>query len=76
MEHLRAAKNPTSYAENAVGKHYSTAHSGQEPNLEFHIIDRQKDSVKRKISEAFHIIRDKPVMNDRTELRDLIKFTV
>ena len=76
MEHLRAAKNPASYIDNAVGKHYQSLHPYLEPKLEFKIVDRQKNNVKRKISEAFHIIRDKPKMNDRVELKDLIKFIV
>ena len=76
LEHMRAAKNPQSYCDNAIGKHYQEHHSNDEAVLEFHILDRQSDVVRRKISEALNIFKNKPRINDRVELLETRKFLV
>ena len=75
-EHLRSARNPQSYCDNALGKHYQRYHSNQAPVLEFYIIDKQTDVVRRKISEAYNIFKNKPALNDRDELLQTRKFLV
>ena len=69
-------RNPQSYCDNGIGKHYLHCHSGTEPNLKFQILDRQSDVVRRKISEAIHIFNNKPTMNDRVELLESRKFMI
>ena len=76
MEHQRAAANPPSYPENAIGKHYLENHIDDKPKLSYQILDRQPNPVKRKIAEAAMIFGKSPVMNDRTELPSLRKFLV
>ena len=55
---------------------YQYSHRGLEPVLKFSILDRQVVSVRRKISEAMRISTDKPTINDRAELSDIMKFIV
>ena len=76
MEHQRAAANPPSYPDNAIGKHYLFQHTGEAPDLSYDIMDIQHSTVKRKISEAATIFTRKPKINDRTELQSLKKFLV
>lgn len=77
MEHIRAAKNPSSYKENAVGKHFMFFHKNEKnPELEFSVVEKQSVAVKRKISEAMEIRRNKPEINDKDELSDVLKFIV
>ncbi len=76
MEHTRAANRPDSYKDNAIGKHYKQFHPGCVASLAFDILDRQKNTVRRKISEARYITNQKPSMNDRTELPDLMKLLI
>ena len=76
MEHLRAASNPSSYRDNSVGKHYSEHHPGETPDLAYDILDRQNITIRRKISEAIRILADKPNINDRDELLNLVKFVI
>jgi len=75
-EHRRAARNPLSYSDNALGKHYLYCHNNTEPKIEFQILDRQTDVVRRKISEALHIFNNKPTMNDRIEMSESRKFMI
>ena len=76
MEHTRAANNPGSYVDNAIGKHYMLHHPDCSASLSFEILDRQSSTARRKISEARRIIQDNPQMNDRSELQDLSKFLI
>ena len=55
---------------------YSTCHPGVESQLGFEILDRQTVTIRRKISEAIRILEDKPEINDRDELFNLVKFIV
>ncbi len=59
-----------------MGKHYQQHHSDDEPVLEFHILDRQSDVLRRKISEALKIFKNTPTVNDRAELLETRKFLV
>ena len=76
MEHTRAANRPDSYKENAVGKHYKQYHVNCTALLKFEILDRQRSTVRRKISEARRIVQDVPQLNDRTELNYLSRFLI
>ena len=76
LEHLRAGKNPLNHLDNAIGKHYAQCHRGIDPVLEFHILDRQSDTVRRKISEALNIFKNKPTLNDRVEMLETRKILV
>lgn len=76
MEHSRAANRPDSYKDNAVGKHYKQYHLNCKPSLTFEIVDRQRDTVRRKISEAGRIVNENPDMNDKTELPYLSRFLI
>ena len=46
------------------------------PKIMFSILLSQRDSVKRKISEAAKICELKPKMNNRDELVDVHKFVI
>ena len=39
MEHRRAANNPSSDPENAIGQHYLTEHLGQKAMLSYRLLD-------------------------------------
>ena len=55
-EHLRAAKNPASYKENALAEHYATSHpTCHEPSLKFALLRREKDLLKLRHTEAIMI---------------------
>ena len=76
LEHSRSAKSPQNYPDNAMGKHYWECHRGVEPVLEFHILDIQPDVVRRRISEALNIFKNKPTLNDRVEMLETRKFLI
>ena len=76
MEHRIAAINPDAHPENAVGQHYRHKHPGMEPKLQYKALDRQSKTVRRKISEAISILRDRPEMNDKNELTYLVKYMI
>ena len=73
MEHTQAANNPSSNLNNGIGKHYMLHHPGCRASLKYEILDRQSSTARRKISEARRIFQDNPQMNDKNELKDLIK---
>ena len=76
MEHRRAANNPPSDPDNAVGQHYLTEHCTQKAALKYTLLDIQPKTVRRKIVEAFHILKFKPEINDKAELNYLCKYIV
>ena len=76
MEHLQAAANPTSNMENSIAQHYSSVHRGVKPSLNFEVLDIQSITVRRKIVEAFYILRENPSINDKNELTYLCKYLV
>ena len=47
QEHIRAASNPLSYPNNAIGQHYSECHHNCKPSLEVSILDIQPHTTKR-----------------------------
>ena len=74
QEHLRAASNPLSYPNNAMGQHYSKYHKNCKPSLEVAILDIQQHTTKRKLSEAIYIHKNKPNLNDKSELENIVKY--
>ena len=75
MEHTRAGNNPASYSSNGIGKHYAMYHpTHKQCQLTFTFIDKQSNSVRRKISEAIKIHKDKPNFNNKEELVNTMKF--
>ena len=67
-ELIRAAKNPQSYPNNDLGHHYNTAHPNCQVDINVVILDIQRNTLKRKLSEALYIYRNKPSLNDKSEL--------
>ena len=60
-EHLRAAKNPDSYKENALAEHYATSHpTSHEPFLKFTLLRRGKDPIRLRHTEAIMIDEMQP----------------
>ena len=76
MEHRRAANNPPSDPENAIGQHYLTDHLGQQALLSYRLLEVQSISVRRKIVEALKIQKLKPELNDKMELKYLCKYVI
>ena len=76
MEHRQAANNPATDPDNAVGQHYRQRHSGQQAKLSYNLLDIQRNTVRRKIVEASFILKEKPEINDRTELSYLCKYLI
>ena len=74
QEHIRAASNPLSYPNNAMGQHYSECHHNVKLSLEVSILDIQTHTTKRKLSEALFIHKNKPKLNDKSELESVVKF--
>ena len=74
QEHIRAIRNPMSYPNNALGHHYITTHQGCQMNISVRILDVQRNTLKRKVSEALYIYNEKPSLNDKSELESLVKF--
>ena len=67
-EHLRAANNPSSYPYNALAQHYARNHDSTQAKFEVNIIDHKQSTIKRKLSEALYIYRNKPELNEKSEL--------
>ena len=44
------------------------------PSLEVSILDIQQHTNKRKLSEAIHIHKNKPNLNDKSELENIVKY--
>ena len=60
---------------NSVGMHYSGKwRNCISPKLQFSFMDRQLNTVRRKISEAIKIVRNKPNSNEREKLASTFKF--
>ena len=77
-EHLRFANNPIapSYNEEAMAVHYRQKHLGETANLKFELIKTESNTVLRKINEAFYICKEKPIINDKSEVKILHRFLV
>ena len=74
MEHIRAAKNPQTYPNNILGQHYHTVHFNHPVDISVAVLDIQRNSLKRKLSEALFIHRDKPLLNEKSELETVVKY--
>ena len=73
-EHVRAAANPTAYPENTLGQHYAELYKNCNATLHVYILGIQQKTSRRKLSEAFFIHKDKPTLNDKSELEKVVKF--
>ena len=75
-EQLRACRNPQTYPNNALGYHFLTAHPNCQVDISVFILDIQRNtsSSKRKLSEAFFIHRDRPLLNEKSELESIVKY--
>ena len=75
-EHLRAANNPSSYPNNALAQHYATNqyHHNADAKFEVNIIDQKQNTIKRRLSEALYIHRNKPELNEKSELEHIVKY--
>ena len=67
--------NPASYSSNGIGKHYAKYHPTHK-QCQLTSIDKQSNSVRRKILEALIIHKDKPSFNNKEELVDTMKSIV
>ena len=66
--HLRAAKNPASYKENALAEHYATSHpTCHEPSLKFALLRREKDPLRLRHTEAIMIDEMQPKLKRKSE---------
>ena len=74
VEYIRAVKNPQSYPNNALGHHYNTAHPNCQMDISVVILDIQSNTLKRKLSEALYIHKNKPSLNDMSELESIVKY--
>ena len=44
--------------------------------LDVYILDIQQKTSRRKLSEALFIHKNKPTLNDKSELKSVVKFIV
>ena len=56
--------------------HYRQKHLGETANLKFELIKTESNAVLRKIYEAFYICKEKPIINDKSEVKILHRFLV
>jgi len=78
-EHVRAANNPSTYPNNAIGKHVVEHHVNCVPVLTFTILDKQSSTARLKIPEAIIMImisKHEPSINVKEELLDTMKFVL
>ena len=73
-EHLRAANNPSSYPNNALAQHYARNYDSAQAKFEVNIIDHRQSTIKRKLSEDLYIYRNKPELNEKSELEHIVKY--
>ena len=75
-EHLRCASNPNkpSYKEEALATHYREFHPGTSPSLSFKLLHTERNTIMRKIFEAYIISNLKPNINDKDECIDIKRF--
>ena len=77
-EHLRYASNSNkpSYKEEALATHYREFHSGTSPFLSFKLLHTERNTIMRKIFEAYIISNFKPNINDKDECIDIKRFLI
>ena len=73
-EHIRACRNPQSYHNNALGHHFLTVHPTCQVDISVSVLDIQRNTLKRKLSEALYIYRDKQLLNEKSELENIVKY--
>ena len=64
---------PSLHLNNAVGHNFLSAHPNYQGDISVSILARQRNALKRKLSEALCIYRDRPLLNDKTELENIVK---
>ena len=77
-EHLRYASNPNKpcYKEEASATHYREFHPGTSPSLSFKLLHTKRNTIMRKIFEAYIISNLKPNINDKDECIDIKRFLI
>ena len=76
-EHRRAVNRPTTYPNNALAAHYLEFHNDLTADISFDILETNLfNTVKRKVSEAYHIKLYNPTINNREECEQLKGFLV
>ena len=77
-EHLRYASNPekASYRDEALATHYREHHPGLSPLLRFKLLHVERNTIIRKILEAYTISKLNPTINDRNECIDIKRFLI
>ena len=77
-EHLRYATYPLtpSNVNQAFALHYTSLHTGLNPDLEFEVLKVERNTVRRKIAEAMLIIKFNPTINKRDELDNIRRFLI
>ena len=73
-EQLRAANNPSLHPNNALAQHYARNQDSTQAKFEVNIIDHKQSTIKRKLSEALYIYRNKPELNEKSELEHIVKY--
>ena len=63
-----------SYPNNALPQHYATNHHNAKAKFEVNIIDQKQNNITRKLSEALYIHRNKPELNEKSELEHIVKY--
>ena len=68
---MRFANNPIapSYNEEAMVVHYRQKNLGETAYLKFDLIKTESNTVLRKIYEAFYICKEKPIINDKSDVK-------
>ena len=77
-EHLRYASSPekASYRDEALATHYREHHPGLSPLLNFKLLHVERNTIMRKILEAYTISKLNPTINDRNECIDIKRFLI
>ena len=66
-EHVRAARNTSSYPHYALSSHYRMKHHGSTPQLEVHTLGQFFSELDTRIGEATLIEKEKPIINQKQE---------
>ena len=62
------------YPTNALAQHYMKNHYMARAKFEVNIIDHKHNTIKRKLSEALHIHKNQPELNEKSELEHIVKY--
>ena len=75
-EHMNYTSNPTakSYKEMTLAQHYIAVHPNLKSDLEFEILFIERNTLLRKIKEAYCIRTLKPTLNEKQEMNNLLKY--